>query len=175
MLLRERVAAFPDIGKVVVRDWDFASVEGVPTVQVFLDKGLKHPSAGRMEGLLLDECAAIHRFLMEGAAFASFADELSFEVGSAGINPRLREACDFELMAGCWVSVETWERIENRRKYVMILDGMESLASEPALRLREGEGRFLVPVSVVRRAEALLDRGVAGEKSKSTKARAKKG
>jgi ribosome maturation factor RimP len=173
--LRERASDFSSIGKLVVRDWDFTSVEGAPTVQVFLDKGLKHPVTGRMEGLLLDECAALHRFLMESDAFASFADELSFEVGSAGINPRLREPVDFEIMVGCWVSVETWERIENRRKYVMILDGMENQGSEPALRLREGESRFLVPVSMVRRAEALLDRGVAGEKSKPTKGRAKKG
>ncbi len=173
--LRQSLAGFSGRGSVELRDWDFTIVEGVPTVQIFLDKGLKHPSEGRMEGVLLDECAGIHHYLMENNAFSCFADELSFEVGSAGICPRLREMVDFACMVGCWVSVETWERIENRRKYVMILDGVDSDANSQNIRLREGDSRFSIPVSAVRRAEALLDRTETAGGSKRAPKRSKKG
>ncbi len=172
-LIRERLGSFPEKGQIQVRDWDFSTVEGVFTVQVFLDKGLQHPKLGRMKGLLLDECAAVHHYLMEKGVFQDFGDELSFEVGSAGINPRLREVSDFETMLGCWVSVETWERIENRRKYVMILDGIETNGNEPAIRLCEGTNCYVVPVSSVRRAEALLDRGLLDGSKRASKKRVK--
>jgi ribosome maturation factor RimP len=122
--------------------------------------------------MLLDDCAGIHRFLLDSGAFDAFVDAIALEVGSAGINPRLREGDDFRIMVGCWVSVETWQRIENRKKYVMILGEVRDEPSGTVLVLHEGEGRFLVPVSNVRRAEALLDRGLPGEKPRKKGAKA---
>jgi ribosome maturation factor RimP len=170
--LSKCAAESPMVADVIVRDWDFASVDGVLTVQVFLDRGLKHPKDGRMASLLLDECAAIHRHFLNSGIFDVFADNLAIEVGSAGVNPRLRTPADFGIMVGCWVSIETWQRIENRKKYVMIIGEVQGEAEHSALVLCEGEHRFLVPVSSIRRAEALLDRGLPGEKPRKKGVRA---
>jgi ribosome maturation factor RimP len=155
-----------------VRDWSLSTAGSTPKCEVFLDKGnswLSLPQfqsrPGHIEQLQsgtvsIDECLIFHRALMEDEPIMEwFADNVVFEVGSAGDEPPLRSFEDFKAAQGLFIKIQTWTNESGRAKRKGRLVGVDrgSDTSEPPLiTLESGSGsiRFLLPS--IRKASLLL-------------------
>jgi ribosome maturation factor RimP len=149
--LKSAVPEGQNVQAVRIRDWTFVRMGGTTCVQIFLDKGAADPTVN------LDECMAVHRWLLDHSdALNCFSDEVSVEVGSPGSEPPLCDPEDYEHALGEMLRLETWTKVNNRDKYVMLLERLEMREDERIVILSEGPHHFEIPLSQVKRAVALL-------------------
>lgn len=123
-----------------IRDWWLVQEDNTHIIQVYIDT----TEAGGL--VTADDCLRIHRFLMNNNVFDAFGDDFSIEISSSGAEPPLREIGDFKASIGKEIYLDTWEKVGDRQRYIMVLKDV----SDKAVTLKEGAQTFEVPVDMVR-------------------------
>jgi ribosome maturation factor RimP len=144
-----------------VREWGIERDEGIVCLEIYLDKGFEEKEGERGNllnrvGISLEECQAFHGFLLETDVLDVFSDSLEVRVGSPGGEPFLRDEVDFRAAVGSMCSLQTWTKLENRDKFVMLLHDVVPRPEGLAVLLKEGAKEHLIPLGLVRSAQALL-------------------
>ncbi len=94
------------------------SDQGGMLVRVYLDKP---------NGITIDDCVHMTRQLGDLIdVHLEDIDSYRLEVSSPGLKRPLKKAADFERFKGRKVTVETYEPIEERRKFTGILNGIQN-------------------------------------------------
>lgn len=162
MQLKASEAEDSELQKIRIRNWLFLYEEGVPTVDIIIDKGYSQDDIAknitpRLANSLLsfDECTQIHRHLLETDILEVFSDQVDIRVGSPGSEPTLYDVEDYQASLGDMVRLQTWTPIENRSKFTMILVDIFVKEGNSMAVLAEGGHRFEIPLNNVKDAFVL--------------------
>lgn len=155
-----------------IRDWNLSRTGGSPKCEIYLDKGNSwlslpqfkdrpgHEQQLQWGSVSIDECLVFHRALMEDTSLmARFADDVIFEVGSAGDEPPLRSVQDFTAALGLFIKVQPWTNESGRAKTKGRLVGVDAgtgATGAPAITLQSGTGSIRYLLSDIRKASLLL-------------------
>lgn len=155
-----------------IRDWTLSRSGGAPKCEIYLDKGDSwlslpqfkdrpgHDQQVQWGSVSIDECLVFHRTLMEDEPLMDqFADDVVFEVGSAGDEPPLRSLQDFTAALGLWIKIQPWTNESGRAKTKGRLVGVDpgtGAPAEPAITLQSGAGSNRYLLSDLRKASLLL-------------------
>lgn len=186
--LHEKGVQNPGVASMRIREWSLIIDEGQLCLEIFLDKGYPNPVPAAPANretvrspiaaetrITLDECLEVHHWLLETPVLARFSDAVSVQVGSPGPEPALRDEQDFVASIGLMVAIQTWTKIENRDKFVMILDGVTRANESSVAVLKEGPHLFEVPLSSVKSAKAMPDHPATKPPKLLKKTKAKSG
>lgn len=149
---------------VALRDWFFVSEEGAPTVRIFLER-----LGGKI--ITLQDCLKIHRELLESSAFDDFADSVSIEVGSLGLEPPLRDAPHYIEYVGKPIFLSTWTGAWLKGRNATVVEVKEG--SEPEVTVQAGGENHIFALKDVKWAEGLFVEGQP-KKAKNQKKQSKK-
>lgn len=158
-----------------IRNWLFLYEDGVPTADIILDKGYNPldieknvvPRAAN-SSLSFDECAEVHGYILSTHALDALSDDVSVRFGSPGSEPTLYDLEDFEASIGNMVKLETWEPIDGRSKFTMILVEIFKKEGNSVAVVSEGTKRFEIPLEAIKSA-FVLPFHPASKSMKSTK------
>ena len=160
--LKEKGVKNPGVMSMRVRNWLFLIEEGQPVVDIIVDKGYSFADVKAdivprhaETSLSFDECMEYHEYLLSTNALDSFADEANVRVGTPGSEPTLHDVEDFAASVGDVVKVETWEKIEGRCKYTMVLNEICDNKGLKVIVLAEGAHRFEILLDNIKAAFAL--------------------
>ncbi|WWW15399.1 Ribosome maturation factor RimP [Spirobacillus cienkowskii] len=160
--LKEKDVKNPGVMSMRVRNWLFLIEEGQPVVDIIVDKGYSFADVKAdivprhaETSLSFDECMEYHEYLLSTNVLDSFADEVNVRVGTPGSEPTLHDVEDFEATVGDVVRVETWEKIEGRCKYTMVLNEICDNKGLKVIVLAEGAQRFEILLDNIKAAFAL--------------------
>ncbi|WP_233231223.1 hypothetical protein [Silvanigrella aquatica] len=160
--LKEVGVENPGILKMRVRNWLFLYEEGEPVVDIILDKGYSLADVDARivprqaeTTLTFDECTEFHKYLLSTTALDIFEDEVNIRVGSPGSEPTLYDWEDYEASVGDVLKVETWERVEGRSKFTMVLAEICGNKEPKVIVLAEGAHRFEIPLEEIKAAFVL--------------------
>jgi ribosome maturation factor RimP len=152
-----------EIKKIRIRNLLFLYEEGVPTVDIIIDKGyseadVTHNVVPRFanSSLTFDECTKVQKFLLSTDVLDAFSDQVDIRVGSPGSEPTLYDYEDYQASIGNMVKVETWDPMEERSKFTMILVDIFIKEGNSMAVLAEGGHRFEIPLNNIKNAFVLL-------------------
>lgn len=152
----------PELSKIRIRNWLFLYEDGIPTVDVIIDKGyepsdLEKNITPRLANsrLTFEECSEIQKFLLSTDVFDVFSDQVDIRVGSPGSEPSLHDLEDFLASVGDMVRIETWEPLDARSKFTMILVDIFTKEGNSMAVLAEGGHRFEIPLNNIKNAFVL--------------------
>lgn len=161
-LMKASEAPDSELQKMRIRNWLFLYEEGVPTVDIIIDKGYSQNDIAqnitpRLADSLLsfDECTHIHKYLLETDILDVFSDQVDIRVGSPGSEPTLYDLEDYQASLGNMVRIQTWTPMENRSKFTMILVDIFVKEGNSMAVLAEGDHRFEIPLNNVKDAFVL--------------------
>lgn len=113
------------------------------------------------QGISLDECMEVHRHFLDSDALDAFEDDIAVQIGSAGMEPPLREKADFDAAVGYPVELKTWTKQNGRDKFVMILKEVKDVEGSPTAVLAEGPHAYEIPLSNCKFVKALPEHPLA--------------
>lgn len=132
-------------GNFSVAEWRLAMAGHQPVMEIYLEK------AG--EPITIDECSEIHHKILDSESLNYFPQNVEIQVSSRGAEPFIRKTAEFEQTLGIMLSVETWESVENRSKYVMVCTGLNE--AKDCVMLKEGSKVYSIPLLSIKYAQAL--------------------
>ena len=145
-----------------IRNWLFIYEQGAPTVDVILDKGynpleVEQNIVPRLanSSLSFDECALIHEFILSTNALDALSDDVCVRFGSPGMEPTLYDLSDYESSIGNMIRIETWDPIDNRSKFTMILVDIFKKEGNSVVVVSEGLKRVEIPLEDIKSAFVL--------------------
>ncbi len=120
---------FPEgLQTIRIRNWLFLVEEGMPTVDIILDKGYNTAQVEKNvtprqanTSLTFDECAYIHENILSTSALDALSEDVCVRFGTPGSEPTLCDLEDFQASVGDMVRLELWEPLDGRSKFTMIL------------------------------------------------------
>lgn len=161
-LMKTTKVLSPELQKIRIRNWLFLFEDGVPTVDVILDKGyenneLEKGKTPRYANTLLsfNECAEIHEFILSTNALDALSDDVCVRFGSPGSEPTLYDIEDFQASVGNMVKIETWEPKDGRSKFTMILVDIFEKEGNSIAVVSEGAKQFEIPLDEIKNAFVL--------------------
>lgn len=174
----------PDIQQIRIRNWLFVYEEGVPTVDIILDKGYKPSDVAQNvvprfanSSLSFDECAEIHEFILSTNALDALSDDVCVRFGSPGSEPTLYDIEDYESSIGNMVKIETWEPKDGRSKFTMILVDIFKKEGNSVAVVSEGPKQVEIPLEDIKSAFVLpfhpASKSMKSAKKGSTKTKTK--
>lgn len=161
-LMKTTKVLSPDMQQIRIRNWLFIYEDGVPTVDVILDKGyqtsdLENNVRPRFanSSLSFDECAEIHEFILSTTALDTLSDDVCVRFGSPGSEPTLYDVEDYEASIGNMVRLETWEPKDGRTKFTMILVDIFKKEGNSVAVVSEGTKQFEISLDDIKNAFVL--------------------
>ena len=174
----------PEMQPIRIRNWLFLYEEGTPTVDVILDKGYNASDVEQNvvprsanTSLSFDECGLIHEFILSTSALDALSDDVCVRFGSPGSEPTLHDLEDYEASLGNMVKLETWEPIEDRSKFTMILVDIFKKEGNSVAVVTEGPKQVEIPIEDIKSAFVLpfhpASKSMKSAKKASTKTKTK--
>jgi ribosome maturation factor RimP len=138
-----------EMKKIRIRNWLFIYEEGLPTIDIILDKDYKTNDVENNitprfanTSLSFDECAQIHEYILATDALDAISNDVQVRFGTPGSEPTLYNLEDFQAAVGDMVRLETWEPKDGRTKFVMILVDIFQKEGNSIAVVSEGPHRF---------------------------------
>ncbi len=151
-----------EMQRIRIRNWLFTFEDGMPTVDVILDKGY-NPSDVQLNvapriadtSMSFDECSEIHQFILSTSALDALSDDVCVRFGTPGSEPTLYDLQDYNASIGNMVRLETWEPKDGRNKFTMILVDIFEKEGNSVAVVSEGTKKFEIPVEDIKSAFVL--------------------
>jgi ribosome maturation factor RimP len=183
-LMKSTKSLSEEMNKIRIRNWLFLIEEGIPTVDIILDKGYNPADVEKNilprvanSSLSFDECAEIHEFILSTDALDDISDDVSVRFGTPGSEPTLFEKEDFQASVNNMVRLETWEPKDGRTKFTMILVDIFEKEGNSVAVVSEGSKRFEIPLDDIKSAFVLpfhpASKSMKSAKKGSTKTKTK--
>ncbi len=145
-----------------IRNWLFLFEDGMPTVDIILDKGYDkveidqnvQPRSANTS-LSFDECSLVHEYILSTNALDALSDDVCVRFGTPGSEPTLYDVEDFVASVGNMVRLETWEPKEERCKFTMILVDIFEKEGNSVAVVSEGSKQFEIPLADIKSAFVL--------------------
>jgi ribosome maturation factor RimP len=131
-IMKDYQAQLPSSKRVLglrIRTWDFAfdEEEGVPVVDIFLDKDDLSQGLNETKVVTFKDCIGFHKYLLNTDFFDIFNDNIEIRIGSLGVPPILGRGKDYKPYVGQMIRVETWSKdvVEGLLKEIIDLEENE--------------------------------------------------
>lgn len=145
--------ASPDFAKIRIRTWQFYQEDGVPTVDIHLDKG--YENAQLNGNITFDECLGVQKAFLETDLFDIFDDRVEICFGSPGIEPILEDLCDFEAALNHKISVEFPKKEGKKQQISGILIEISQKEGDTVIVLQKGSQNHEILRSQIHIARSL--------------------